>query len=91
MEHIEKHLERLLNTREFPKTICPSEVARALTRSELEDLEADSWREMMPMIREHVFKLRDEGLVEILQKGNVLPVGRSLEQTRGPIRVRKCV
>lgn len=90
MEHINKHLDRLIDAREYPKTICPSEVARALSPGELEDLEAQSWRDTMPIIREHVFELRNSGTVEILQKGNVLPVAQSLENTTGPIRIRKC-
>ena len=90
MEHVKKHLDRLLDAREYPKTICPSEVARALSNSELEALGAESWRDLMPTIREHVFGLRDRGSVEILQKGNAIPADQSLEETTGPIRVRKC-
>lgn len=89
MEYIDKHLTRLLDAREHPKTICPSEVARALSASELEALGVESWREVMPAIRERVFEMRDRGSVEILQKGNVLPATQSLENIVGPIRVRK--
>lgn len=90
MEHIDRHLKKLLDARQYPKTICPSEVARALSSSELEALEVKSWRDLMPTIRERVFNMRDRGSVEILQKGNVLPSAQSLDDIVGPIRVRKC-
>lgn len=90
MEHIDNHLNKLLDAREFPKTICPSEAARALSSSELEALGAGSWHDLMPTIRERVFEMREQGSVEILQKGNVLPMDQSLEDTSGPIRVRRC-
>ncbi|KAF2840068.1 hypothetical protein M501DRAFT_931452 [Patellaria atrata CBS 101060] len=83
------HLSNLLNTREYPKTICPSEVARALSRSDLDLLHAESWRDTMPSIRELVWAMRDAGEVEILQKGEVLENDVGLEQIKGPIRARK--
>lgn len=86
---IEHHLDRLLSTRQYPKTICPSEVARALTAAELHDSGASEWRDLMPNIRWKVWERRDRGEVEILQKGEVLPEDIALEDIKGPIRVRK--
>lgn len=89
LHHVDSHLDRLLRSREFPKTICPSEVARALSTSELEANDVQSWRELMTPIRQYAFQLRDQGKLEILQKGNILPNDQSLEDTTGPIRLRK--
>lgn len=89
LHHVDAHLERLLKSREFPKTICPSEVARALSTSELHANDIQSWRDLMTPIRRYAFQLRDQGKLEILQKGNVLPKDQSLEDTTGPIRLRK--
>lgn len=89
LKHIDEHLQVLLEKREYPKTICPSEVARALSSEQLQGMGAESWRDMMPTIRDYVFNLRDKGDVEILQKGSVLPQSQTLEDTTGPIRVRK--
>ncbi|KAK5081286.1 hypothetical protein LTR05_008080 [Lithohypha guttulata] len=88
LQHVDAHLKRLLESRQFPKTICPSEVARALSQKELADNGVDSWRELMSAIREYVFLLRDKGEVEIVQRGIVLPASQTLHDTRGPIRVR---
>ena len=84
------HLEILLDTREHPKTICPSEVARALRPDELDELGVSTWRELMPEIRGMCWTLRDRGHLEILQWGNVLPANTRLETIKGPIRIRKC-
>ena len=82
-------LTKLLHARSYPKTICPSEVARALTSDQVQLLEANSWRELMPKIRELCCALRDEGKVEILQQGIALTSDTKVEDIRGPIRVRK--
>lgn len=82
-----QHADRLLSTRDFPKTICPSEVARALSREELTTLNVSDWRETMDDIRQIVWEKRGAGEVEVLQKGEVVWV-ESLEDIRGPIRVR---
>jgi len=83
---ISQHMHQLLEKRDWPKTICPSEVARALSTSELVQLEAETWRDAMPDIRKVVWELRDRGEVEVLQKGEVTDT--SLENIHGPIRVR---
>lgn len=83
-----QHANRLLSTRDYPKTICPSEVARALSSSELSSLNVPDWRATMDPIRQLVWELREAGEVEVLQKGDIVDVER-LEDIRGPIRVRK--
>lgn len=83
-----EHANRLLSSRDFPKTICPSEVARALSSSELSTLGAPDWRATMDPIRELIWEMREAGEVEVMQKGQVLDV-ESLADIKGPIRVRK--
>jgi hypothetical protein len=87
-EVILKHTHRLISARDYPKTICPSEVARALSASELSALHAPDWRATMVDVRELVWELREQGEVEVLQTGEVLDV-ESLSDIKGPIRVRK--
>jgi hypothetical protein len=81
------HADRLLRARDYPKTICPSEVARALSTEELRLLGAPGWRDCMDHVRSVVWQLREEGEVEVLQKGQVVDVAQ-LQDVRGPIRVR---
>ncbi|MEM0900207.1 MAG: DUF3253 domain-containing protein [Pseudomonadota bacterium] len=59
------------------KTICPSEVARALSPVEAE------WRSMMPAVREEAAKLQIEGEIEVTQKGLAV----SVPEAKGPIRL----
>lgn len=82
------HTHRLIGSRDYPKTICPSEIARALSASDLSSLGALDWRATMDDVRELVWELREQGEVEVLQKGEVLDVA-NLSDIRGPIRVRK--
>ncbi len=89
LESVLPHLQNLLAKREHPKTICPSEAARALSNSELKDTGVGSWRDLMPAIRSLCFQMRDEGEVQILQRGQVLPESQTMEDTIGPIRIRK--
>ncbi len=88
-ESLRSHLDRLLTHREYPKTICPSEVARSLTATELRQAGVSSWRDTMPLIRSMVWTMRDQGEVEVLQRGQPLARDTALEDVRGPIRVRK--
>jgi len=81
------HADRLLGARDYPKTICPSEIARALSKDELETLRASEWRDTMDDIRQVVWEKREAGEVEVMQKGEVIG-DVSLGQIRGPIRVR---
>ena len=83
--------DRLLSVlakRTYPKTACPSEIPRSLTKCELQDLGATEWRDLMPTMRELAFKLRDDGEVEILQKGEVVKWDTGIDEVKGPIRVR---
>jgi hypothetical protein len=90
-EIVRGYLDRLLSSREPPKTICPSEVARALSREDLDLAGASSWWELMPEIRNMVYEMRDRGEAEVLQKGAVLTgdLGEGLIDVKGPIRVRR--
>ena len=88
-EIIRRHLDQLLAAREPPKTICPSEAARALSASELEDLGMSHWRDAMPAVREILWAMRDAGQVDILQKGEVLSPDKTPESIKGPIRARR--
>lgn len=58
------------------KSICPSEVARALG--------GEHWRSLMDAVRHVGAELRDEGLIVALQKGH--PVNPL--QAKGPIRFK---
>lgn len=83
------HLNRLLSARAYPKTICPSEVPRALTAAELKTLGVSDWRDLMPDVREMLWDLRQRGQVDILQKGSLIPDKIDLPDIKGPIRARK--
>jgi hypothetical protein len=82
------HAERLLDSRQYPKTICPSEIARALSAPELQSLGVSEWRDTMGAVRQVVWEKREAGEVEVMQKGEVVDA-ESLEDIRGPIRARK--
>lgn len=82
-------LNRLLSSREFPKTICPSEIARAISATELNSLGVSEWRDLMPEVREMLWKMRERGEVEILQRGGLLPESTELQNIKGPIRARR--
>ena len=84
---ISRHADRLLSTRAWPKTICPSEIARALSIEELRTLDASGWRDTMDDVRQMMWERKEAGEVEVMQKGQVVDV-ESLEDIRGPIRVR---
>ncbi|EXJ60361.1 hypothetical protein A1O7_04513, partial [Cladophialophora yegresii CBS 114405] len=83
-----ERFEHLLSRRTYPKTICPSEVARSLSSNELHSLGVREWRDLMPRLREMAFELRDSGHVEILQRGDVVDADRKEADVRGPIRIR---
>ncbi|EMD90492.1 hypothetical protein COCC4DRAFT_186885 [Bipolaris maydis ATCC 48331] len=81
------HADRLLTTRAWPKTICPSEIASALSGTELDTLNATTWRDTVDIIRQLLWEKRASGGVEVMQKGEVVAT-ESLEDIRGPNRVR---
>jgi hypothetical protein len=66
----------LLDARGPEKTICPSEVARALAG------DAD-FRPYMDTVREAAAKLADAGRIEVTQKGEPVRIG----EVKGPIRL----
>ena len=57
------------------KTICPSDVARTLG--------ADSWRKLMPLVRDVAAGLVDQGEVVVRQKGEDV----DLSTATGPVRL----
>jgi len=91
MAVIEKYLDRFLQSREPPKTFCPSEVARALTSSELHALGVTDWRGIMSLVRLSAEERREQGELEVLQKGNIVDLNTAIEDIRGPIRLRRTV
>lgn len=98
-------LLRLARHRSWPKTLCPSEVARTihLPGPLLAEAKVRSWRDLMPTLRDICVELHNlsdqlaenradnDGAedIEILQKGFVLPRPLRVDDIRGPIRVRK--
>jgi hypothetical protein len=62
------------------KSICPSEVARALAGGD-----DGPWRPLMTPVREAAMALLKAGEIEILRKGKPVPP----EQVRGVIRLRR--
>jgi hypothetical protein len=66
----------LLDERASGATICPSEVARALS---------DDWRPLMDDVRAAAADLVTEGKVEVTQGGSVV----DLASARGPVRLRR--
>lgn len=71
---IAAEIARQVSTRGAGKTICPSEVARAL---------ADDWRTLMPHVREVAGEMAARGEIVVTQKGRVVDIGSA----RGPIRL----
>ncbi len=74
-ETIRAELLRQLAGRGPTKSICPSEVARAL---------APDWRSLMTRVREVAVLLAQEQRIEILRKGRPVEPG----SVRGVIRLR---
>lgn len=73
---LRKAISTLLQVREPPATICPSEVARAAA--------PDAWRPLMPRVREVAFAMAREGRIEVRQKGRAVAPD---PPPRGPIRL----
>lgn len=87
---IEAKILDLLAQRGPGKTICPSEVARALDRgarpgSEPDEESAPGWRALMDPVREAAGRLVASGEVVATQKGEVI----DLATVKGPIRLRR--
>lgn len=75
-QEIERLILTLLEQRAVGASICPSEVARALTN--------DDWRAQMEAVRRAARRLQREGRIEITRGGRPLAPGTE----RGPIRLR---
>lgn len=75
-EAIRASIVNLLARREALATICPSEVARALS--------PDAWQPLMPRVRDLAKAMARQGALEIRQGGRTLAPGAPL---RGPIRL----
>lgn len=71
---IEGRILDLLRQRGSDKTVCPSEVARAL---------AEDWRPLMPQIRDVARRLQHQGRIRITQRGEVVDPA----VVAGPIRL----
>jgi hypothetical protein len=72
---VAKTIRRLLRERGAGKTICPSEVARAIA--------PDNFRPLMPIVREVAKQLVDAREIVVTQKGEVVDI----EEVRGAIRL----
>ncbi|MER6038521.1 MULTISPECIES: DUF3253 domain-containing protein [unclassified Streptomyces] len=70
----------LLDRRRPGASVCPSDVARAVHRSD-----DDGWRELMEPVRRAAARLAARGEVEITQHGAPVDPARA----RGPVRIRR--
>lgn len=77
-EQVDKEIFRQLRQRDPGKSICPSEVARALFAD-------DNWREKMSLVRERACILAHNGALRITQGERTL---NPKQEFRGPIRLR---
>ncbi|WP_346773096.1 DUF3253 domain-containing protein [Rhodococcoides fascians] len=75
-KELEDKIRSLLDARSRDATICPSDVARALSD--------DAWRDLMEPVRRAARRMVDAGEVEITQKGSVIDPSTA----KGPIRIR---
>ncbi len=74
---IEKEIFALLDKRGLGKTICPSEVARALSK--------ENWRPLMEPVRTVARALWDRDRVKITQRGRAVDPHRA----KGAIRIAR--
>ena len=72
---IAEEIIKQVHSRGVGKTICPSEVARALF--------PDDWRDHMDDVRGAAAELATAGKIVVTQKGERV----SIESVRGPIRL----
>ena len=78
-EAIASEILRQATARGADKSICPSEVARALAGGD-----ETAWRPLMGKVRQAAVALAGAGQLEILRKGKPVPV----DAVRGVIRLR---
>ncbi|MEF2976686.1 DUF3253 domain-containing protein [Subtercola sp. YIM 133946] len=76
---LEEGIRSLLASRESTASICPSDVARAVTSNEAE------WRALMEPVRQAARRMMAAGEVEITQGGRVVDP----TSLKGPIRIRR--
>ena len=76
---IREEILRLTEARGRERSVCPSEVARALAGGE-----DGPWRPLMGPVRRAAAGLARDGRIEILRKGKAVPP----EAMRGVIRLR---
>jgi hypothetical protein len=72
---VEAAILEAVHRRGAGRTLCPSEVARAMA--------PDDWRGLMPLVRAAAARLARQGAIAVTQKG--APV--DAETARGPIRL----
>jgi len=77
---LEAGILRLLGQRGVGKTVCPSEVARAVAGSELRSV----WEPLMESTRQAAGRLVAEGRLVITQRGRVIDGATA----KGPVRLR---
>ncbi|XP_042206407.1 uncharacterized protein LOC121855497 [Homarus americanus] len=71
---IRAKIVELVRARGIKKTVCPSEVARALSPK--------AWRDLMPAVRKIGTQLVKEGLILVTQRGTIV----DLSTAQGPVR-----
>jgi hypothetical protein len=74
---IEDAILRLCGERRAGASLCPSEVARALSDDEA------TWRALMPEVRAVAARLADQGQIVVTQRGAVVDA----LTVRGPLRL----
>lgn len=75
-ERMEREVAAAVAARGAGKTVCPSEIARAMVGDE-------TFRELMPHVREAAAVLADRGEIEVTQGGGPADA----RSARGPIRL----
>jgi len=78
--HIAGKIIDLLSERGPKASICPSDVARALTAGEM------GWRALMPTVREAAAALARSGRIVITQGGQQIDPN---DAYHGPVRLRR--
>jgi hypothetical protein len=78
-QSIAQRMLDLLRARDATRSVCPSEVARALAP------EAPRWRALMPVVRRVAGQLAGEGVIEVTQQGRRIEIARAA----GPVRLRR--
>lgn len=75
----------LVQARGPQKSICPSEVARALVENQGTD-DHEQWRAQMDAVRAMAHRLAEEGRIIVTQKGETVDI----RTAKGPVRLQLC-